>query len=197
MPVHLLCKTLGMTRDRFEFLVRHFHVHDRGDVIIADDGEDLDDDEDAELVTIGLDRVGREQESVTIEETEQEGSEAEMKKREVWFEKLCSVIDHVRSVSQTIKFTLGTILSLDEMMIRFFGRSLETHHMKNKPIRKGYKLFVLATKNGYIINFTPDGRTANVRGEQETDNDKLKDKIESMIMYVRPVILDLKYVQQN
>jgi len=57
MPDHPLCKTLGITRDRFEFLWRHFHVHDPGDVISADDGEDLDDDEDdddAELVTLVL-----------------------------------------------------------------------------------------------------------------------------------------------
>ena len=134
MPDHPLCKTLGMTRDRFEFLWRHFHIHDPGDAISADDGEDLDDNEDAELVTIGLDRVAREQESAAGEEPEQEESEDEMKKREVWFEKLRPVIDHVRSVSQAMIFTLGTILSLDEMMIRFFGRSLETHCMQNKLI---------------------------------------------------------------
>ena len=107
------------------------------------------------------------------------------------------MIDHVRSVSQAMIFTLGTILSLDEMMIRFFGRSLETHRMKNKPIREGYKLFVLATKNGYVVNFTPDGRSATVRGEQEYENDKSKGKIESMIMYILSVISDLKDVQQN
>ena len=107
------------------------------------------------------------------------------------------MIDHVRSVSQAMIFTLGTILSLDEMMIRFFGRSLETQRMKNKPIREGCKLFVLATKNGYVVNFTPEGRSAPVRGEQEYENDKSKGKIESMIMYVLSVISDLKDVQQN
>lgn len=29
--------------------------------------------------------------------------------------------------------------------------------MKNKPIKEAYKFFVLATKSGYIVNFTPDG----------------------------------------
>jgi len=42
-------------------------------------------------------------------------------------------------------YTLGTHLALDEQMIRFMGRSLETHRMKNKPIKEGFKFFVLAT----------------------------------------------------
>ena len=42
--------------------------------------------------------------------------------------------------------------------------------MKNKPIKEGYKFFVLATKEGFILNFTPDGRTAAKVGEQEYDD---------------------------
>eukprot|EP00957_Ditylum_brightwellii_P016009 1206295-Ditylum_brightwellii.AAC.1 len=37
---------------------------------------------------------------------------------------------------------------------------METHRMKNKPIGEGYKFFALTTTNGFIANFTPDGRRA-------------------------------------
>ena len=59
------------------------------------------------------------------------------------------------------------LLSLDEMMIRFVGRCRETHNIKNKPIGEGFKFFVLATMMGFVVNFTPDGRIAEKKGEQE------------------------------
>ena len=76
-------------------------------------------------------------------------------------------------------------------MMRFAGRSLETHHMKNKPIGEGYKFFCLATKEGYIINFTPNGRTAAKSQTQEYKADKKFGKIESMIIHVLSVIKKL------
>ena len=75
-------------------------------------------------------------------------------------DKLKLLIDHVRDVSFDLIHTLGTCLSLDEMMIRFKGKSLETHRVKKKPIKEGFKFFVLSTMNGFILNFTPDGQTA-------------------------------------
>ena len=78
----------------------------------------------------------------------------------VWFDNLEPLISHFREVSEDLIFILGTTLALDEMMIRFMGRSLETHRMKNKLISEGFKFFVLATSNSFIVNFTPDGRTA-------------------------------------
>ena len=71
---------------------------------------------------------------------------------------------------------LGTILSLDEMMTQFFGCSSETHRMKNKLIKEGYNLFVLPTKEGFILNFTPNGRKATRVGEREYEKDPKMDK---------------------
>ena len=105
------------------------------------------------------------------------------------------MIDHIRDVSKDLVFVLGTTLSLDEMMIRFFGRSSETHRMKNKPIKEGYKFFVLATKEGFILNFTPDGRTAATKGEQEYELDKTSGKIHTLIMFLIKVIDELKEKQ--
>ena len=61
---------------------------------------------------------------------------------------------------------LGNVFLLDEMMVRFFSRSFKTHCMK-KNIKKGLNLFVLVTKSGYILNFTPEGRRAAQNGEHE------------------------------
>ena len=66
----------------------------------------------------------------------------------VWFSKLKPMIDHMREVSFSLVYILGTILSLDEMMIRFMGRSNETHCIKGKPIGEGYNfLFLPPTKD--------------------------------------------------
>ena len=74
------------------------------------------------------------------------------------------------------------------MMVRFMGRSLQTHQIKNKPIGEGYKLFVLTIYRGFVVNFTPDGRTAAKEGNQEYDTKNGEGKIASMILHVCEVI---------
>jgi Transposase IS4 len=44
---------------------------------------------------------------------------------------------------------LGTEVAIDEIMVRFHGRSSDTCKMPNKPIKQGYKIFALAD-NGYV-----------------------------------------------
>ena len=46
----------------------------------------------------------------------------------------------------------GSNVSVDEMMIRFHGRSKHTTKMPNKPIPKGYKIWALC-EAGYLYNF--------------------------------------------
>ena len=83
------------------------------------------------------------------------------------------------------------------MMIRFMGRSKETHRIKNKPIGEGFKFFVLATSDGFVVNFTPDGRSAAKNNELEYEEDKSLGKIESMILHVLSVIDRLKEKQKK
>jgi hypothetical protein len=47
---------------------------------------------------------------------------------------------------------LGTNIAIDEIIVRFFGRLVDTYKMLNKPIKQGYKIFALAT-NSYIWHF--------------------------------------------
>ena len=43
--------------------------------------------------------------------------------------------------------------------------------MINKPIKEGYKFFILTTKTGFVVNFTPNGRRAAQVEQQELSQD--------------------------
>eukprot|EP00957_Ditylum_brightwellii_P045962 3486569-Ditylum_brightwellii.AAC.1 len=64
------------------------------------------------------------------------------------------------------------------MMIQFSGRSNETHCIKNKPIWGGYMFFALTTTEGFLVNFTPDGRSAAKSGRHEYEVDKTQGQSE-------------------
>ncbi|GFV96560.1 piggyBac transposable element-derived protein 2 [Trichonephila clavipes] len=44
-------------------------------------------------------------------------------------------------------------LSVDEMMIRYYGHHYFKQYIKGKPIRFGYKMWALCGNNGYCSNF--------------------------------------------
>ena len=196
MPQHVITNELGMSRDRFKFLWRHFHVSSDFD---SKDGEEVEENDNEELVEQTVERVVYDQEEMLDEDQNVEEDEKNNLpvKEVVWFAKLKTLIDHVREVSASLIWVLGTALSLDEMMIRCQGRSAETHRIKGKPIGEGFKWFVLATKNGYVLNFTPDGRSAAKNGTQEYLQEKSMGKVESMILFVTNIIEHLKTKQSN
>ena len=175
-----------MTHDRFKFLWRHFHVFHEDKIVeeeVADD-DDFENESDS-FVEVRTERVQREQQAQNNDDNERELTNNNNK---MWFDKLQYLIEHVRSVNYNALFILGTILSLDEMMVRFSGKSEETQRLKGKPISEGYKLFVLATKDGFVVNFTPDGRTAAKKGGLEYDLSKKLGKTESMIIHLVDII---------
>ena len=91
-------------------------------------------------------------------------------------------------------FQLGTYLAIDEMMIKYSGRSKETICIKNKPIKVGFKLFVLATYQGYVVNFTPEGRFAS--NVDSNEYNITGGKIDSMITFITQIITILKNRQE-
>lgn len=68
-----------------------------------------------------------------------------------WYTKLEPLSSTLRKSFQQF-FVPGTKVSVDEMMIRFFGRSKHTVKIKNKPIKQGYKVWALSYK-GYTYSF--------------------------------------------
>eukprot|EP00171_Calliarthron_tuberculosum_P023663 IDg23663t1 len=157
MPSHPLLDSLPHAR--FKYIWRNLHLMgpSTGDETVdADDAnaeeaephmrepesplsDDSDDDGDDEQ---------------TVEEVDEDAEYSE-----TWFEKVRVLIDHVRETSLKLLLRPGLAVCIDEMMIKFEGRSAEMHCMKNKPIDEVYKWFVLAdSKTGYVCWFTPDGR---------------------------------------
>jgi Transposase IS4 len=49
-------------------------------------------------------------------------------------------------------YTPSSEVSIDELMVRCYGRSIHTYKMPSKPIPQGYKLFAIAD-HGYIYAF--------------------------------------------
>ena len=201
MPSHPICSVNGMTRDRFAFLWRHFHCNcTTDDDFKSSDNETEDESEEDQLVDMHIERVQREQE-VQIADDEDlnlEEDSPDSEESKVWYEKVKPLVDHMSDKSQELVYVLGTFLAVDEMMIRFMGRSRETHRMKNKPIKEGFKFFVLAITTGFVLNFSPDGRTAAKSKESnkmDYDTNSEYGKIGSMVLYLVNSILALKEKQ--
>ena len=166
---------------------------------MADDGKDSDcEDDDEQIIEQRVERVQRDQQDAG--DAENVVADDDEKVELLWYHKVKPVVDHIRKKSLELIFILGTFLALDEMMIRFCGRSIETHRIKNKPIKEGFKFFVLATIHGFVVNFCPDGHTA-AKKEKEQKNDYTNDdkygKIGSMILYLAQSILDMKKKQED
>ena len=62
----------------------------------------------------------------------------------------------------------GTEVAIDEIMVRFHGRSSNTCKMLNKPIKQGYKIFALA-ENGYVWHFQLSSRQHGIGELKKVD----------------------------
>lgn len=69
----------------------------------------------------------------------------------MWWYKLEPCGSQVRTACLTHRMPSNAV-SIDETMIRAFGRSHHTFKMPNKPIKQGYKLFAIADQ-GYILSW--------------------------------------------
>ena len=70
------------------------------------------------------------------------------------FAKVRPLLDHFNS-SCLANFVPEQTLSVDESMIPYFGRHGAKQYIHGKPIKFGYKMWVLATRLGYAVQFYP------------------------------------------
>ena len=80
----------------------------------------------------------------------------------MWYLNMDPLINIVRVLIFALMFVLGTLLSLDKMVICFMVNSTETCTMKNKPIGEGFKFLPCQHFWGFV-RFITDGRTESNR----------------------------------
>jgi len=83
-------------------------------------------------------------------------------RRESPWDKVRVLSDHIRQISQSVYHPSSNV-SVDEMMVRFQGRSLHTIKMKNKPISEGYKIFAICDR-GFTFDWRFSSRIDHIDG---------------------------------
>jgi hypothetical protein len=135
-PLHTI--PLHMSLVRFEQLKRYLHI--------------------SRIELVDIPSIPR---HLNVEPTyENEHTYGEELLGQIWWHKLDPMISQFRNASEKY-YTSSSNISIDELMIRCFGRSQHTYKMPNKPISQGYKLFALAD-HGYIWSFTPTSRAKHL-----------------------------------
>src|SRR5947199_2636083 len=86
---------------------------------------------------------------------------------QLWWSKLEPLISTFRTACQTYLIP-GTNIAIDEIMVRFHGRSSHTCKMPNKPIKQGYKIFAIA-EDGYVWHFQLSSRCFGIAELEKVD----------------------------
>jgi hypothetical protein len=84
-----------------------------------------------------------------------------------YYAKVEPLLSHVRNISKLLYIPSSNI-SIDEMMVRFSGHSIDTTWIKNKPIPEGFKIFALCD-HGYTYTFLPTSRIHQNEEVQKVD----------------------------
>src|SRR3954469_4470376 len=96
-----------------------------------------------------------------------------------YYAKVEPLLSHVRETSKKLYIPSSNV-SVDEMMVRFSGRSIHTVRIRGKPTPEGYKVFALCD-HGYTYTFLPSSRV-----KQNNDVEKVNG-----ITYTGSVVLHL------
>lgn len=88
--------------------------------------------------------------------------------RHEWYRKLLPLADQLKERFQTLMVPASDV-SIDEMMVRFVGRSFHTVQVPGKPIPKGYKILVLSER-GYTYDFLFTSRVDSFSGLENPDH---------------------------
>ncbi len=197
-PAHGI--TVSMSRDCFQYIWWYFHVSYNGDDMtsnnageednvdeIFDDfwGMEMDgykrDDQDnsnedgmeEDIDVGGTDIPDRASEIFANGTDDNENDVANDDEVQSWYHKVEDFLDHVNKTSQKLVNKSSDFLSLNEMMKLFKGWSTQTHMMKNKPIKKGFKFWANScSETGFVYRFVPSGKM---------EGEKIYDVVNNMV----------------
>ncbi|GBB93461.1 hypothetical protein RclHR1_02180003 [Rhizophagus clarus] len=95
-----------------------------------------------------------------------------------WYSKVNPLATHIQTVSKSICVPSSNI-SVDEMIVRFSGRSIHTVRIKNKPTPEGYKILSLCDA-GYTYSFIFTSRVQNQpEVQQVTELSKVGNEVDN------------------
>ncbi|XP_045108998.1 uncharacterized protein LOC123503369 isoform X4 [Portunus trituberculatus] len=85
------------------------------------------------------------------------------------YDKLYKVCPFLKAMQENFErhFLPSCSVAVDESMIKFKGRSSMKQYQPNKPIKRGYKVWMMADKSGYCLKF--DIYTGKVENEVTKD----------------------------
>ena len=107
------------------------------------------------------------QESPTETQQPQELESPTEEEQQLWWSKIEPLLSTFRTACQAY-LILGTDIAIEEIMVRFYGRSSDTCKMPNKPIKQGYKIFALAD-DGYVWHFQLSSRCFSIAELEKVD----------------------------
>jgi hypothetical protein len=84
-----------------------------------------------------------------------------------YYAKVEPLLSHIRDISKKL-YSPSSNISIDEMMIRFSGRSIHIIRIRGKPTPEGFKIFALCD-HGYTYTFLPSSRVHQNREVQRID----------------------------
>jgi len=106
--------------------------------------------------------------------------------RASYYDKVQPLLEHVQSTSKAY-YIPKTNVSIDEMIVRFTGRSTHTMRIRGKPTPEGYRILALCD-SGYTFAFLPESRVeANVElktPQQSLPGDQVLNTTSSKVMYM-------------
>lgn len=112
-----------------------------------------------------------------------------------YYEKVQPLLAHVQSVSKA-HYVPRTNVAVDEMIVRFGGRSQHTFRIKSKPVPVGYKILALCDA-GYTYAFIPESRVQKNHETKdqvltEAESKTLSDTARKVIYLVEQLPLSLQ-----
>jgi len=96
-----------------------------------------------------------------------------------WYSKLEPLASYINNISQSIYIPSSNV-AIDEMIVRFCGRSAHTFRMKNKPTPEGYKILALCNA-GYTHSFM---FTSQIEKDNEVEQIEHLNKIGNQVYHL-------------